>query len=876
MKVIEVTKLCLVKELLLCSKNVICFSKKSDDRFFYPLHTFINKPISQITDKKLPLKGYLNQQREYEKFMASIPNPSLDAGLAALNQGNYSVAIAHLEGVRETELDETLVSRASQELVTAYRHNGDIEKAIALCQHLSQDPNPKLRSWADRNLVDLESQSSSTDSPGGFSAFDEAATANPQVNDSTGFVAFNPTPNKPKTPQASTTSSLKQRFVSSTKRLFPNSQSPNRDSTSTKTPAKKPSQVNPEAASRLPAHYSPPPTSHPSIFTPRPRWRNSPRAQNWSPLKKLKFLRLWLVQLVSAIAFFWVLRLVVQVLMATTNNFLVTLPFVEPIPLFYRDPTQGLAIFLLLLLALSPWLINGLLKHFHGLQSLNITQLSSRSPEAAQMIQSLCRQRRLPIPKLGLLPTDTPVILTYGNLPRTSRITVSEGLLQQLADDEIATIYAGQLGHIAHGDAPLMSLAVLILQIPYSIYWQVAQWGEQLPGLIERRMPSSPKFFTAIFVGITGIIASLSYGIYWLLQLPLVWFSRARVYYSDRLSVEATGNPNGMTRALLKIALGISDDIQTYGTTSSLLEGYDLLLPIGYRQALEFSSCSPGTPFERVLQWDCTNLYRDWLILSASHPLLGERLAMLARYAHFWKLDTELDLPPLSPPIRDNAARLSKLGNSYKALPLLQSTLLSGLVLGLLLRGLMWLIGQVGDKLNIWQLIWMHNARPFLDACILVAFSLSVFLWINRYFPDIKPSTVRKEPNLGDLLTNPATLPPDSQPLQLSGKLLGRRGVFNWLGQNLILQTSTGLVRLHFSSFLGPLGNILPLSTRPSNLVEQQVTVTGWFRRGATPWIDVETLRPASGKVIQAYYPIWITLLALVAAVWGAYQIWLA
>jgi hypothetical protein len=170
----------------------------------------------------------------------------------------------------------------------------------------------------------------------------------------------------------------------------------------------------------------------------------------------------------------------------------------------------------------------------------------------------------------------------------------------------------------------------------------------------------------------------------------------------------------------------------------------------------------------------------------------------------------------------------------------------------------------------------MHNARPFLDACILVAFSLSVFLWINRYFPDIKPSTVRKEPNLGDLLTNPDTLPPDSQPLQLSGKLLGRRGVFNWLGQNLILQTSTGLVRLHFSSFLGPLGNILPLSTRPSNLVEQQVTVTGWFRRGATPWIDVETLRPASGKVIQAYYPIWITLLALVAAVWGAYQIWLA
>ena len=792
--------------------------------------------------------------------MASIPNPSLDAGLAALNQGNYLLAIAHFEGVRETELDETLVSRASQELVTAYRQNGDTEKAIALCQHLTQDSNPKIRSWADRNLVDLESQPRSTPNP----TFEPAAT------DSTGFVAFDSTPTKTKTPQRPTASNLKQRLLNSTKRLLPNSQ-PSGQGNATK----KASQTTPEDSSRLPAHYSPP-ASQPSIFTPRPRWRNSGRATNWSPLKKLKLFRLWFVQIVSAIAFFLVLRLVVQMLMRAINNLLVTLPFVEPIPLFYLDPTQGLAIFLLILLIASPWLIDALLKHFHGLQPLSITQLASHSPETAQMMQTLCRQKRLPLPKLAILPTDTPAILTYGNIPQTARIIVSEGLLQQLADDEIATIYAGQIGHIAHGDITLMSLVVLVLQIPYIIYWQVAQWGQQLPELIQRRMPSVQKIFTPIFVGITGIIALLSYSIYWLLQLPLVWFSRARVYYSDRLCVETTGNPNGMTRALLKIALGISEDIQTYTSTSSLLESYDLLLPVGYRQALEFSSCSPGTPFERVLNWDCSNPYRDWLSLSTSHPLLGERLAMLARYAKTWKLDTELELPAPTPPIRNNSARIAKFVKGYKALPLLQSTILSGLLLGLILRCILWLVGQIGDRLNIWQLIWMHNARPFLDACILIAFSLSVFLLINRYFPDIKPSTVQTEPHLGELQANPATLPPDSQPVQLSGKLLGRRGVFNWLGQDLILQTSTGLIRLHFSSFLGPLGNILPLSTRPSALVEQQVTVTGWFRRGATPWIDLEMLRPTTGKAIQAYYPIWITLLALVSAIWGAYQIWQA
>ena len=792
--------------------------------------------------------------------MASIPNPSLDAGLAALNQGNYSLAIAHFEGVRETELDETLVSQASQQLVTAYRHNGDTEKAIALCQHLTQDSNPKLRSWADRNLVDLESQPRSTATP----TFEPAAT------DSTGFVAFDSTPAKTKTSKRPTATNLRQRLLNSTKRLLPNSQ-PSGQGNATK----KASQTKPEDSSRLPAHYSPP-ASQPSIFTPRPRWRNSGRAANWSPLKKIKFFRLWFVQIVSASAFFVLLNLVLQTLMRVINNILVTLPFVEPIPLFYVDPTQGLFIFLLILLIASPWLIDALLKYTHGLQSLSITQLANHSPETAQMMQNLCRQKRLPLPKLGILPSDAPAILTYGNIPQTARIIVSEGLLQQLADDEIATIYAGQIGHIAYGDTTLMSLFVLFLQIPYLIYWKFAQWGQQIPELTRRRMPAVQKIFTPIFVGITGIIASLSYGIYWLIQLPLVWFSRARVYYSDRLSVETTGNPNGMTRALLKIALGISEDIQTYTTTSSLLESYDLLLPIGYRQALEFSCCSLSTPFERVLNWDCGNPYRDWLSLSTSHPLLGERLAMLSRYAKTWKLDSELNLPAPTPPVRNNSARIAKFVNGYKALPLLQSTILSGLLLGLILRGVLWIVGQIGDRLNIWQLIWMHNARPFLDACILIAFSLSVFLWINRYFPDIKPSTVQTEPNLGELQANPDTLPPDSQPVQLSGKLLGRRGVFNWLGQNLILQTSTGLIRLHYASFLGPLGNILPLSTRPGALVDQQVTVTGWFRRGATPWIDLEMLRPTTGKAIQAYYPIWITLLALVAAVWGAYQIWQA
>ena len=811
--------------------------------------------------------------------MGAVPNPSLDAGLDALQQANYSDAIAHLEAVRETELDDSLVTQASQALVTAYQRSGDGDSAIALCQHLTDHPDPNVRAWATSTLADLN-----TNVP--------ATPSRASASDSTGFVPFNPAASQSQTPSQKTPFNIKQRLTDSTKRLFTNAKTQDTPKSTTPTPAKannrrlanagvsgnsrSNSAATAENPSLLPTSYSPPSTPVPSIFTPRPRWRNSGRAEKWSPLKPIKLTRLWFVEAVTLVAMFWVVHVFLRFVMQTTNAILVQLPFFYPIQLFYRDPVYAIAIVLAILLLLSPWLLDASLKYFHGLESLPLTQLAARSPESAKVVQQFCRQRKLPLPTLGILPTDAPVALTYGNLPWTARIVVSEGLLTQLSEDEVATLYAGQLGHIARWDIVLMSLGVLLLQIPYTIYWQMAQGGERFADFVAQKLPSYRRFLPAIVRGMSGTLASISYGIYWLFRLPLLGFSRARVFYSDRMAVETTGNPNGLTRALLKIALGITEEIQHDRKTSGLLESFDLLLPVGYRQALLFGSCSPHTSFETVLQWDCTNPYRDWLSVSASHPLLGERAAMLGRNAQFWKLDPELHLPAIAPPVRTFNAWISKLVNAPKAFPLLQSAVFFGLLLGIILRGVFWSIGQIGDRLNIWQVIWMHNARPFLDACILVAFSLSLFLWINRYFPDIKPSTVQTEPNLGESLSQRATLPPDSEPVQITGKLLGRHGLLNWLGQDLILQTSTGLVRLHFSSLLGPLGNLLPKPMRPSHLVDQQVTVTGWFRRGVTPWIDIETLRSQGGKVTRANYPLWLTLLALVAALWGAYQIWQA
>ncbi|MBC6453209.1 MAG: M48 family metalloprotease, partial [Hormoscilla sp. SP5CHS1] len=610
-------------------------------------------------------------------------------------------------------------------------------------------------------------------------------------------------------------------------------------------------------------------------------WRQAPRAKQWGPLpvgpglvSDIKLL--WVLQGVTAIAFFWWSRAVLKFAEVTINKILALLPLLRPINMFYRDPTQFVFLTLAIVLVLSPWLMDGLLRFFHGLKPMTHAGLRYRSPDAAKVMQRFCRQRRMRVPQLGILPTSTPVAITYGNLPMTARIVVSEGLLEQLEDDKIATIYAAQLAQIVNGDFLVMSVGVLVLQIPYILYWQVAKWGEYASDRIERPL------LEFLFRTVAALVANLSYGYYWLLRLPLLWLSRQRLLYSDAGSVATTGNPNALTRALQKIASGITDDIQKTKSTSFLTESFDLLKPVGYSQAI----CN--WPADANWSWDIANPYSRWLTWGTGHHLMGVRLQRLAHYARYWGLETELDLPELpqnlgSPKlskayIRDTMkSAVSLLLNSYKGLPLLQTALIISLVLGLGFRIFLWLIGKIAYFMYIGNLVWLSQDQrsDLMAACLLISFSISILVLLNHYFPDVKRRTALTEVNLTEAIANSQALPADSKTCCLQGKLLGRRGLSNGLGQDFYLQTGSGLVKLHYISPLGPIGDLWNgKGIRPRDLIGQSVIATGWLRRRAIVWLDLETLGTSPNRTSHSYLPIWLTIVAFAAGVWGSYLIW--
>jgi Zn-dependent protease with chaperone function len=702
--------------------------------------------------------------------MPSHAESCLEAGLAALKQGNYYTAIANLEPLAKEKSEKRICLQAQVGLVMSYARTGEVSKAIALCQNLIANSNPRVQEWAILALEHLHKRKNQKK---------KAGKTNTQL-----VTSSNPAQQQPQTAYVGTDGDTNIKPV--------------------------------------------------SIY-----WRNARRAKVWQPLRKPNIIPSRLLAIFTFISLFWMCREVLKLLLGLINQILYQLPYLEPIQILYRDPSNLLLGLLLILMVFSPWLLDWVLTRFSGQEELTKEKLNSYSRETLRVLQRACQQHHWPNPQLRILPISAPMIISYGNLPRTARITVSQGLLQQLADDEIAAIYALSLGQVGRWDFGVMSLVLLVTMPFYGIYQQVSVWGNQHQD--------------KIWLWPATVLAAINYVIWCLFTGTALLNNQLRLYHSDRLSAEITGNPNGLIRALLKISIGVAHDVGLKEQTCWQLESLNLLAPVAYQHSIVLGSAAGHLPLESFFKWENFHPYRQWFTINSCHPLMGDRIERLCQIARYWHLDTELyqTSPPQPILIKPQVFCL-------------QIASWLGISLGVAFAGLIWLVWQTAYSLHLLNLKWIYDNWSFVTGCMLIGFSIGTVMRINALFPDITPVNVQKNENFTQLLANPAILPIDSIRVRFTGKLLGRPGIGNCLAQDLILQTSHGLMKLHHIPWLGK-------SFNPQELIGRQITVTGWLRRGASPWIDIQTLETQSGKKINSPHPIWSTAIAVVTQAWGAY-----
>ena len=159
-------------------------------------------------------------------------------------------------------------------------------------------------------------------------------------------------------------------------------------------------------------------------------------------------------------------------------------------------------------------------------------------PRAYAAVERLTQKIGIPMPKIYVIPTESPNAFATGRNPQHASVAVTHGILELLNDEELEGVLAHELGHVNNRDILISSVAATIA----GAITMVSRFGFFFGGGDSRDRRGGG--LTALFMLIVAPIAAA------LIQLAV---SRSREYQADATGAHFTGNPYALASALKKI-----------------------------------------------------------------------------------------------------------------------------------------------------------------------------------------------------------------------------------------------------------------------------------------------------------------------------------
>ena len=83
-------------------------------------------------------------------------------------------------------------------------------------------------------------------------------------------------------------------------------------------------------------------------------------------------------------------------------------------------------------------------------------------PRVYQVVERLTQKAGLPMPKIYVIPTDSPNAFATGRNPQHASVAVTQGILNLLNDEELEGVLAHELSHVEHRDTLIMAVAATL------------------------------------------------------------------------------------------------------------------------------------------------------------------------------------------------------------------------------------------------------------------------------------------------------------------------------------------------------------------------------------------------------------------------------
>ncbi|MBM4299446.1 MAG: protease HtpX, partial [Deltaproteobacteria bacterium] len=177
----------------------------------------------------------------------------------------------------------------------------------------------------------------------------------------------------------------------------------------------------------------------------------------------------------------------------------------------------------------SYWFSDKIVLKMYGGQEVG----PNEDPELYNMVRELATKGGLPMPKVYVIPEDTPNAFATGRNPEHAAVAVTQGIRRILNRQELGGVIGHELAHVKNRDILISSIAATLAGA-ISYLAQMGQVAAMFGGNRDREEGGGGGMFGLIFMMIVAPIAAM------LIQMAV---SRSREYMADATGAKIAGDP---------------------------------------------------------------------------------------------------------------------------------------------------------------------------------------------------------------------------------------------------------------------------------------------------------------------------------------------
>jgi heat shock protein HtpX len=190
----------------------------------------------------------------------------------------------------------------------------------------------------------------------------------------------------------------------------------------------------------------------------------------------------------------------------------------------------------------SYWFSDKIVLSMYGAKPVDEAQ----APGLYRIVRTLATRAGIPMPKVYIMPEETPNAFATGRNPQHAAVAVTEGILRVMSEEELEGVLAHELSHVQNRDTLIMAIAATLAgAITYMAH--MAQWAMIFGG---GRRDNDEEGSGGVLGGILMIVLAPLAAT--LIQLAV---SRSREFQADASGAKLAGQPWGLAKALEKLEM---------------------------------------------------------------------------------------------------------------------------------------------------------------------------------------------------------------------------------------------------------------------------------------------------------------------------------